>query len=82
MKEKTINKCTVKTNEFLTSDSIEKVLFHCIDARNTYKDEVFYIVSTSQNFYGVKDKFDNFIGGSMLKKDLENQVFLEVINDK
>ena len=80
MKEIKINRCTAKTNEFLTSDSIEKVLLHCIDVRSTYKDEVFYIVSTSQNFYGVKDKFDNFIGGSMLKKDLENQVFLEAIN--
>ena len=80
MKEIKINRCTAKTSEFLTGDSIEKVLLHCIDARNTYKDEVFYIVSTSQNFYGVKDKFDNFIGGSMLKKDLENQVFSDAIN--
>lgn len=81
MKELKINKCTVKTNEFLTSESIEKVLLHCIDVRNTYKDEVFYIVSTSKNFYGVKDKFDDFIGGMMHKKDLENEVFLKAIND-
>ena len=80
MKEIRINKCTVKTNEFLTSDSIEKVLLHCIDARNTYKDEVFYIVSTSRNFYGVKDKFDNFIGGMIYKKDLEDSIFLKVVN--
>ena len=54
-----------------------------VEATATIKD---YLKGIKNQYKAIptssKDKFDNFVGGIMCKKDLEDSVFLKVVSDE